>query len=640
MKDMNRRLMMFGIAMLMLLTTAPTTANAENTDVATADTAMTTNKVLVLSSYYQGYAWSEALESSIVSHFANVNDWKVEVDYLDLVANRDSVSMKQKAEALMAEHKAEHKSIVVLLGEEAWIMYRSYLSERWKQVPCVALFSGTYTISAKDYGTGLEIADEMKIPLEESRKGTNATIISDPYFVEQTLDMALQLKPETKHVALVSDTWQIGYMVRDITRTLLREKYHDLNFIDLNNKELTTEQLEKELATLPEHTTVLFDSWISQNKEQNRALYPDNAMRLIAGRITGDAVFGLYDLGIREGALAGGVYPTLDDYNALLMNVLEKIENGQQPRDMPLVRVADVKKYLNYNTLKKNNIPEELYPKDAIYYGKPMGFVERNHTVIVLSVIFLLLTLILLSIVAFYQRTIKRQTAKMLAMTKDSERGKANFIANMGNLMRSPLNAIQMGIDMIDTNHLSEDERSFLKIVNFNKTQLLNIFNDIVDLGKADVKSLELYLTDVDLGAMLTNIQESLLHGNGMTFDVSSDGKSHIVKADPKRLSQVLTYTLLNADYYKTSAGVELHYESEGKNTIVTITATANFRQSDCEELFDVFNEKVNPANSGRSNLELPLCHKLMLEMKGDISLKQIDEKRWAFVIRLMGIKN
>ena len=82
------------------------------------------NKVLVLSSYFHGYVWAGTLESAIVSHFAKSDNWNVEVDYLDLVANRDSVYMRQKAEKLMSEHKAERKNIVVLLGEEAWIMYQ------------------------------------------------------------------------------------------------------------------------------------------------------------------------------------------------------------------------------------------------------------------------------------------------------------------------------------------------------------------------------------------------------------------------------------------------------------------------------------------------------------------------------------
>ena len=168
------------------------------------------NKVLVLSSYFQGYGWAGALESSIVSHFSVDRKWNVEVDYLDLVANRDSSFMRNKAERLMDEHDANKKNIVVLLGEEAWIMYRTYMSEEWKNVPCVAIFSGTYTISASNYSSCREITDDMKISLEDSRKGINATLINDPFFVEPTIGLALRLKPQTRHLALVSDTRLIG----------------------------------------------------------------------------------------------------------------------------------------------------------------------------------------------------------------------------------------------------------------------------------------------------------------------------------------------------------------------------------------------------------------------------------------------
>ena len=266
------------------------------------------NKVLVLSSYYQGYSWAGALESSIVSHFSVDRKWSVEVDYLDLVANRDSSFMRNKAERLMDEHDANKKNIVVLLGEEAWIMYRTYMSEEWKNVPCVALFSGTYTISASNYSSCREITDDMKISLADSRKGINATLINDPFFVEPTIGLALRLKPQTRHLALVSDTWQIGYMVREKIKRIVSEKYPSLDLIDLNNRDLTTAQLKTRLATLPKHTAVIFDSWFSQSKNSaNRALYPDNAMRYIASSLTDDVVFGLFDVGIRDGVLAGGV---------------------------------------------------------------------------------------------------------------------------------------------------------------------------------------------------------------------------------------------------------------------------------------------------------------------------------------------
>lgn len=592
------------------------------------------NKVLVLSSYYQGYSWAGTLESSIVSHFSVDRKWSVEVDYLDLVANRDSSFMHNKAERLMAEHDANKKNIVVLLGEEAWIMYRTYMSEEWKNVPCVALFSGTYTISASDYSSCREITDDMKISLENSRKGINATLINDPYFVEPTIELALSLRPQTQHLTLVSDTWQIGFMVREKTKKIVKEKYPSLDLIDLNNRELTTAQLKTRLATLPKHTAVIFDSWFSQSKNTaNRALYPDNAMRYIASSLTGDVVFGLYDVGIRDGVLAGGVYPTSEELQSKLIDVLMKIENGVQPKDMPLVKLDNANTYLNYQTLKKYGIPENLYPKNAIYFGKPISFFERNEKYILGGVCALIAIVILISVVAFFERKLKRQAKMLLLVSRENEKGKSNFITNMGYLMRSPLHAIQMSIDMLDKSNMNDNDKELLSFINQNKSMLLNIFNDIIDLGKAGENDLNLSLTSVDVEPAIMNIKEALGSVSGIQFTIEGDGKTHFVKVDPKRFSQVVSYAIVNADYYKMTGKVAVKFWGNQNEVVVQVGCIANFTEKDTEDLFDVFNNRTNPANSGRSNLELPLCRKLMQAMGGNITLERLADDQWAFVI-------
>ena len=598
-------------------------------------TARQENKVLVLSSYFQGYGWAGALESSIVSHFSVDRKWNVEVDYLDLVANRDSSFMHHEAERLMTEHDANKMNIVVLLGEEAWIMYRTYMSEEWKNVPCVALFSGNYTISASNYSSCREITDDMKISLADSRKGINATLINDQFFVEPTIGLALRLKPQTQHLALVSDTWQIGFMAREKTKRIVRENYPSLDLIDLNNRELTTAQLKTRLATLPTHTAVIFDSWFSQSKNSaDRALYPDNAMRYIASSLTDDVVFGLFDVGIRDGVLAGGIYSTSEELQSTLINVLMKIENGVQPKDMPLVKLDNANTYLNYQTLKKYGIPENLYPKNAIYFGKPISFFERNEKYILGGVCALLAIVILISVVAFFERKLERQAKMLLLVSRENEKGKSNFITNMGYLMRSPLNAIQMSIDMLDKSNMNDNDKELLSFIDQNKSMLLNIFNDIIDLGKAGENDLNLSLTSVDVEPAIMNIKEALASGSGIQFTMEGDGKTHFVKVDPKRFSQVVSYAIVNADYYKMTGKVAVKFWGNQDEVVVQVGCIANFTEKDTEDLFDVFNNRTNPANSGRSNLELPLCRKLMQAMGGHITLERLADNQWAFVIK------
>lgn len=605
--------------------------------IAQAQSQETQNKkeVLVLSSYFQGYAWAENFANAVVSRYAVNRRMTVEVEFLDLVAQRDSVLMQKKAESIMNTYDATGKEIVILIGEEAWIMYRTFMKGAWKEVPCVAVFSGEYTFSAKDYDSGKECVESMKIPLEESRRGFNATFINDPYSIRETIELALQLKPNTKNLALITNSWQIGYLSRYKTRKVLEQYHPDINFIDLNNRQMTTAELQDRLMTLPKNTTVIFDSWITQNQNATRALYPDNAMREIVGQLTGDAAFGLYDLGIRGGALAGGVYPTFDELIEKLQDVLSKIENGTQPKDIPLIQLDNAKRYLNYNTLKACGIPEKLYPADAVYYGKPVSFLERNKVYVVIGVIVMVFVLIVIFIIAVVERKLKKKTQELLALSKENEAGKTHFIANMSRLIRNPLHVIQMSIDMIDTNHLNEDERRLLKIITTNKTHLINLFDDIIDLGKADLNAFQLYCLNVNVETTLADIYETQKHGNDLEFTIVPAKREYYVYADPKRLSQVLTYAILNADCRKTEGQVEVKCEGDGQQVKIWVMAHANFQDKDKIELFDAFNDRQPCAQSDRSNLELPLCKKIMEAMGGTITLQKLTDGKWAFLVSL-----
>lgn len=634
------------VALTMLLAVG-THATAQDSLATTSDDAlrqeMTTDaiksqgkRVIVLNSYYMGYYWASMLESAVVTRFAVDKNWSVEVDYLDLVANRNAEFMKKQAEKIMNYYHPTKDNIVVLLGEEAWIMYRTYMKGIWKDVPCVALFSGSYTISAEDYGSGAEINDKMKISLNKSRQGLNATLITDPFFVEQTIGLAVQLRPNSEHLALVTDTWQIGYVVREIARKTLINKYPQLQLLDINNHKFDTKQLQDTLSHLPANTTVVFDSWFSQQTGTNRVLYPDNAMRLIVGSLTGDLVFGLFDQGIRGGTLAGGVYPTIDELSEKLVSVLNRIVAGEQPKNIPLLCVSDAKTYLNYNTLKEHHVAEELYPADAIYYGKSVGFLEENTSYILIAIILLIVLAIAVSVMAVYERRLKYLTRRELNIVQDNERGKTAFISNMGNIMRTPLHAISMGLDMFEVNHLSHDEKEYLKIIKDNKEQLLNIFNDIIDLGKADTHELRLEMGDIDLDSLLLDIKENLTRNYEIAMDLQTDGKLHMVKADIGRLSKVLNYGIINMDYHKAKGEVEVKMINAGGRVTVMIMASTHFTEKDQTELFDVFNTKLHPAESGRSNLEMPLCQRLVNAMGGNIMLQQKEDGRWALIIEMI----
>ena len=75
--------------------------------------------------------------------------------------------------------------------------------------------------------------------------------------------------------------------------------------------------------------------------------------------------------------------------------------------------------------------------------------------------------------------------------------------------------------------------------------------------------------------------------------------------------------------------------EGDGKQVKIWVMAHANFQDKDKTELFDAFNDRQPYAQSDRSNLELPLCHKIMEAMGGTITLQKLTDGKWAFLIEM-----
>lgn len=598
---------------------------------------MDKEKVLVLSSYHQGYERTQSLVKAVVTAATVDNSWSVDIEWLDLVAQRDSAYMKAKAEEIMKMHQAEKKRAVVLFGEEAWIMWRSFMSDRWHDVPCVALFSGSYTISAADYHNGGEITDSMKIPLEDSRRNINATFITDSLFIGKTIGLGLQLRPETRHIAVITNTWQVGYITRERIRTLKKGEYSKYDFIDLNSLSITTQELEDRLKSLPENTITIFDSW-NTPCGTNRSLYPDNAMRMITGSLTHDVVFGLFDYGVRESVLTGGVYPTNDELHVALINVLHKIGSGTPASSIPLTSINKASSYLNYRNLKRNGVDERLFPDDAIYYGKPVSFIEQNQLFIIAAFCIAILLVIIAAMLTYWQHQKKKDAARLLEISRKNEQEKVIFISSMSNIMRSPLNTINMFLDIITDPGCTltdEEKRLYAEQAKFNDRMLLNTFNDIIEMGELNMKKMKLYTSDVDLESCLLNIKEMLKNGEDIYFSILSDGTPHVVKADMQRLHKALAYTIKSAAYFKKGGMVTVELSREDSHVTISIGFEGVIRPEDAECLFDLFSDRLSRLYSGRNCLEMPLCRELIVAMGGTIRLTDHGDGTSAFVVTM-----
>ena len=154
----------------------------------------------------------------------------------------------------------------------------------------------------------------------------------------------------------------------------------------------------------------------------------------------------------------------------------------------------------------------------------------------------------------------KLEKAKQEAIS--ANRGKDRFLANISHEFRTPLNSVlgYARILQLDSS-LAAEQLEQLKTIQQSGTYLLTLINDILDLAKSQTGKMELQLQEFDLSHSLTamsRIVESEATEKGVQLKTQFSNLPPIIRADPKRLTQVLLNLLSNAIKFTSSGEILL----------------------------------------------------------------------------------
>ncbi|MFB3818196.1 MAG: ATP-binding protein [Candidatus Methylomirabilales bacterium] len=153
-----------------------------------------------------------------------------------------------------------------------------------------------------------------------------------------------------------------------------------------------------------------------------------------------------------------------------------------------------------------------------------------------------------------------QENARLYAEIRDNaarleaaSRHKSQFLARMSHELRTPLNAIIGFSEILAHGEFPvtpEEQREFLENILTAGRHLLRLINDVLDLSKVEAGKMELALTPVRLADVAAEVLATLrplaAHGE-IRLEADLPEALPLVRADPRRLAQILYNLLSNA---------------------------------------------------------------------------------------------
>ena len=196
--------------------------------------------------------------------------------------------------------------------------------------------------------------------------------------------------------------------------------------------------------------------------------------------------------------------------------------------------------------------------------------IKKINGIIIISLILLLISIVIIYIgyvsKGRLSRTLKERNNE-LEKAKDealkSSELKTKFISNVSHELRTPLYGV-VGITslLLDSSSLNNRDRKYLKSLKYSGDYLLNLINDILQVGKMESEKVELQKVSVNLERLLEDISNSFEYrmvetNNKIKITIDNHVPEHII-CDNVRLSQVLINLIGNSIKFTTNGTINL----------------------------------------------------------------------------------
>ena len=596
-----------------------------------ADTGKADKEVLVLNSINFNLPWSKHFYWCVHDELQQ-RGVSVKAESLSVPALLDTMEVNAVITRLREKYPVPPAAIV-LIGDPGWIVCRE-LYDVWKDVPVVVTNArDRLPASVEILLSHAPLTEANSVPAKEWRRGYNITTLKQHYYIKETIELIRQLIPDMKRLAFISDDRYISEETRCDMKEVVTKYFPDLPLELLSTTQLSTEALLDTLHSYKSNTGIIYYSWFeSHNKDDNNYLF-DHIQDVISN-FTPSPLFLLSSEDLSNNTFAGGYYVSAESFGQSLLEILYRILDGEQARNIPETTGGKENAYLCYPVLEEHNIPSYRYPKAAVYINQPQSFFQQHKVEILVCIAILV---ILVTAITYYIRILRKAYSRLSEAMEKAEQAnqlKSAFLANMSHEIRTPLNAIVGFSNMLPEVDDREEMREYTDIIETNTNLLLQLINDILDMSKIEAGTFDFCPALIDVNQTMEEIEQSMqlrLKNDAVTFTFCERLPECMLYIDKNRLMQLLSNFIVNAIKFTKSGSIRMGYRMKDINTIYFYVSDTGCGMSpeQCRHVFERF-VKYNPFIQG-TGLGLSICHMIVEHLKGEIGVNSEEGKGSTF---------
>ena len=540
---------------------------------------------------------------------------------------------KERMRKLLNKYQGENSpNLIVILGQEGWASYLSQDDSIIRDIPILCGMVSRNAVLLPDSNINVAEWTPESVNVEDLKnKRRNLAGFVYNYDIKANIELVRKLYPSTKHFALITDNSYGGISLQALVKKEIG-KIKGIDFIPLDGRKNDIYNIIEEIKQLPPQSIILLGTW---RVDVNDGYYVGNATYTMMLANPKVPAFSLTSIGLGHWAIGGCIpqYRSIGkDLARQALHLLKEHPEKLDTETIPNLYTFDAKK------LKERHISTKELPPHSVFINTEVGlFVQYKFEILLLVAIVLLLFLIM--VLYFYLRTSKLKNKLLILIDKqkedeielrkakdkaeESDRLKSAFLANMSHEIRTPLNAI-VGFSNLLTMAEDEEERNeYINIISSNNELLLQLINDILDVAKIEAGTLEFIDSEIDINALLSDIEQSsrLKVPEGVQISFVEKMPYCIIMSDKNRLAQVITNFINNAIKFTKEGSIRFGYRHKDDKLLFYVRDTGCGIEPEKKDL--VFNRfvKLNSFAQG-TGLGLAICQMIVKKMGGEIGVE------------------